>query len=83
MQSPPIKKGRTMKKTAFNFNVNKENAEEFAVIPNEDLQAIAQLVNVITKQMGVLETLLNNAGISQYSFEKHTKTLADVKPTTE
>ena len=72
-----------MKKTAFNFNVNEENAEEFAVIPNEDLQAIAQLVNVITKQMNVLETLLKNSGISEYSFEKHTKTLADVKPTTE
>tara|TARA_R100001460_G_scaffold78987_1_gene119979 strand:- start:11006 stop:11224 length:219 start_codon:yes stop_codon:yes gene_type:complete len=72
-----------MKKTAFNFNVNEENADDFAVIPNEDLQAIAQLVNVITKQMGVLETLLGNAGISMFSFEKHTKTLADVKPTTE
>ena len=72
-----------MKKTAFNFNVNEENAEEFAVIPIEDLMAIAQLVNVMTKQMGVLETLLNNAGISMYSFEKHTKTLADVKPTTD
>ena len=72
-----------MKKTAFNFNVNEENAEEFAVIPHEDLIAIAQLVNVISKQMGVLEVLLGNAGISMYSFEKHTKTLADVKPTTE
>ena len=72
-----------MKKTAFNFNVNEENAEEFAVIPNENLIAIAQLVNVISKQMGVLEVLLGNAGISMYSFEKHTKTLADVKPTTE
>jgi hypothetical protein len=72
-----------MKKTAFNFNVNEENADDFAVIPNEDLQAIAQLVNVITKQMGVLETLLGNAGISMFSFEKHTKTLADVKPTTK
>ena len=72
-----------MKKTAFNFNINEENAEEFAVIPHEDLQAIAQLVKVITKQMNVLETLLKNSGISEYSFEKHTKTLADVKPTTE
>jgi hypothetical protein len=72
-----------MKKTAFNFNVNEENAEEFAVIPHEDLMAIAQLVNVMTKQMGVLEQLLSNAGISMYAFEKQTKTLADVKPTTE
>lgn len=72
-----------MKKTAFNFNVNEENAEEFAVIPHEDLMAIAQLVNVMTKQMGVLEQLLSNAGITMYAFEKHTKTLADVKPTTE
>jgi len=83
LQSPSIPKGKPMKKTAFNFNVNEENADDFAVIPNEDLQAIAQLVNVITKQMGVLETLLGNAGISMFSFEKHTKTLADVKPTTE
>ena len=72
-----------MKKTAFNFNVNEENAEEFAVIPHEALIAIAQLVNVINKQMGVLEQLLNNAGITQYSFEKNTKTLADVKKATE
>jgi len=72
-----------MKKDAFNFNVNEDNAEDFAVIPHEDLQAIAQLVNVINKQMNVLETLLKNSGISEYSFEKHTKTLADVKQTTE
>ena len=68
-----------MKKEAFNFNVNEENKEEFAVIPHEDLIAIAQLVNVISKQMGVLEVLLGNAGITMYSFEKQTKTLADVK----
>lgn len=68
-----------MKKEAFNFNVNEENKEDFAVIPHEDLMAIAQLVNVINKQMNVLETLLGNAGITMYSFEKHTKTLADVK----
>ena len=68
-----------MKKEAFNFNVNEENKEEFAVIPHEDLIAIAQLVNVINKQMAVLETLLGNAGITMYSFEKQTKTLADVK----
>jgi len=68
-----------MKKEAFNFNVNEENKEDFAVIPHEDLMAIAQLVNVINKQMGVLEQLLSNAGITQYSFEKQTKTLADVK----
>jgi len=83
LQSPPIPKGKPMKKTAFNFNIDEDNAEEFAVIPHEDLMAIAQLVNVMTKQMGVLEQLLSNAGISMYSFEKHTKTLADVKPTTE
>ena len=41
-----------MKKTAFNFNVNEENAEEFAVIPHEDLIAIAQLVNVIISRWG-------------------------------
>jgi len=67
-----------MKKEAFNFNVNEDNKEEFAVIPHENLIAIAQLVNVINKQMAVLETLLGNAGITQYSFEKQTKTLADV-----
>jgi len=70
-----------MKKDAYNFNVNETNAEDFAVIPHEDLQAIAQLVNVINKQMNVLETLLKNSGISEYSFEKHTKTLADVTHT--
>jgi len=68
-----------MKKEAYNFNVNEENKADFAVIPHEDLMAIAQLVNVINKQMGVLEQLLSNAGITQYSFEKQTKTLADVK----
>ena len=72
-----------MKKEAFNFNVNEENKEDFAVIPHEDLIAIAQLVNVINKQMGVLEQLLSNAGISMYAFEKHTKTLADVRITTK
>lgn len=68
-----------MKKNAFNFNVTTDNAEDFAVIPHENLQAIAQLVTTINKQMDVLETLLEITGISQYSFEKKTKTLADVK----
>lgn len=68
-----------MKKNAFNFNIDETNAEDFAVIPHEDLQAIAQLVTVINKQMSVLETLLKNTGISEYSFEKQTKTMADVK----
>lgn len=68
-----------MKKDAFNFNVTTDTAEEFAVIPHENLQAIAQLVTVINKQMEVLETLFKNTGITEYSFEKKTKTLADVK----
>ena len=72
-----------MKKDAFNFNITTDNAEEFAVIPHEDLQELAQLVTVISKQMNVLETLLKNSGISEYSFRKHTKTLADVKRTSE
>ena len=68
-----------MKKEAFNFNVTEENKEDFAVIPNEDLIAIAQLVSVMSKQIGVLDTLLKNAGIYEFSFERSTKTLADVK----
>ena len=72
-----------MKKTAFNYNVDKETAEDFAVIPYEDLQAIAMLNHVIGKQVAVMDTMLENIGITQYSFEKKVKTLADVKPTTE
>ena len=72
-----------MKKTAFNYNVDKETAEEFAVVPYESLQAIAMLNHVIGKQVAVLDTMLENMGITQYSFDKKVKTLADVKPTTE
>ena len=68
-----------MKKSAFNYNVDKETAEEFAVVPYEDLQAVAMLSHVIGKQIAVLDTMLENMGITQYSFEKKVKTLADVK----
>lgn len=72
-----------MKKSAFNYNVDKETAEDFAVVPVEDLQAIAMLNHVIGKQVAVLDTLLDNMGITQYSFEKKVKTLADVKAKTD
>jgi len=72
-----------MKKTAFNYNVDKETAEDFAVVPYEDLQAIAMLNHVIGKQVAVLDTMLENMGITQYSFEKKVKTLADVKAKTD
>lgn len=72
-----------MKKSAFNYNVDKETAEDFAVVPFEDLQAIAMLNHVIGKQVAVLDTLLDNMGITQYSFEKKVKTLADVKAKTD
>ena len=47
-----------MKKSAFNYNVDKETAEEFAVVPYEDLQAVAMLSHVIGKQIAVLDTML-------------------------
>ena len=72
-----------MKKSAFNYNVDKETAEDFAVVPFEDLQAVAMLVHVIGKQIAVLDTMLENMGITQFSFEKKVKTLADVKATTD
>ena len=72
-----------MKKSAFNYNVDKETADDFAVVPFEDLQAIAMTVHVIGKQIAVLDTMLENAGITQYSFEKKVKTLADVKGRTD
>ena len=72
-----------MKKSAFNYNVDKETAEEFAVVPYEDLQAVAMLSHVIGKQIAVLDTMLENMGITQYSFEKKVKTLADVKGRTD
>ena len=72
-----------MKKSAFNYNVDKETAEEFAVVPYEDLQAVAMLSHVIGKQIAVLDTMLENMGITQYSFEKKVKTLADVKARTD
>ena len=37
------------------------------------------LNHVIGKQVAVLDTLLENMGVTQYSFEKKVKTLADVK----
>jgi glutamate-1-semialdehyde aminotransferase len=70
-----------MKKSAFNYNVDKETADDFAVVPFEDLQAVAMLVHVIGKQIAVLDTMLENMGVTQYSFEKKIKTLADVKAT--
>ena len=72
-----------MKKSAFNYNVDKETAEDFAVIPYEDLQAVAMLSHVIGKQIAVLDAMLENMGITQYSFEKKVKTLADVKAKTD
>ncbi len=72
-----------MKKSAFNYNVDKETAEEFAVVPYEDLQAVAMLSHVIGKQIAVLDTMLENMGVTQYSFEKKVKTLADVKGRTD
>ena len=68
-----------MKKELITYNITADDMEDFAVIPHENLQAIAQLVTVINKQMNVLETLLENSGITQYSFEKKTKTLHDLK----
>ena len=70
---------RPMKKELITYNITADDMDAFAVIPHENLQAIAQLVTVINKQMGVLETLLENSGITQYSFEKKTKTLHDLK----
>jgi len=72
-----------MKKTAFNYNVDEETAEDFAVVPYEDLQAVAMLSHVIGKQIAVLDTMLENMGVTQYSFEKKVKTLADVKAKTD
>ncbi len=72
-----------MKKSAFNYNVDKETAEDFAVVPYEDLQAVAILSHVIGKQIAVLDTMLENMGVTQYSFEKKVKTLADVKGRTD
>ena len=68
-----------MKKELITYNVSADDMDEFAVIPHENLQAIAQIVHVIDKQIGVLHTLLENAGVTQYSFEKKVKTLKDLK----
>ena len=68
-----------MKKELITYNVSADDMDEFAVIPHENLQAIAQIVHVIGKQIGVLDTLLENSGVTQYSFEKKVKTLKDLK----
>ena len=68
-----------MKKELITYNVSADDMDEFAVIPHENLQAIAQIVHVIDKQVAVLSTLLENAGVTQYSFEKKVKTLKDLK----
>ena len=68
-----------MKKELITYNVSADDMDEFAVIPHENLQAIAQIVHVIDKQVAVLSTLLENAGVTQYSFEKRVKTLKDLK----
>lgn len=68
-----------MKKELITYNVSADDMDEFAVIPHENLQAIAQIVHVIDKQIAVLSTLLENAGVTQYSFEKKVKTLKDLK----
>lgn len=74
-----MKGTKPMKKELITYNITEDDMDAFAVIPHENLQAIAQLVTVIKNQMNVLETLLENSGITQYSFEKKTKTLSDLK----
>lgn len=70
---------RPMKKENFSYNVNEENADQFAVVPHDQLVAIYQMVNTLDTQITVLKTILENAGIDGYSYTKRTKTLADVK----
>lgn len=68
-----------MKKESFDLNVTDENSKDFAVIPHSQLEAIGHLVTAIETQVDVLKKLCDNSGISPYSFERKTKTLADVQ----
>ena len=67
-----------MKKTSYDFNVTSENAEEFAVVPREQLVLIAQSVNMLSNHVKMIDYLLEANGISQWSYDKSVKTIADM-----
>ena len=72
-----------MKKESFDLKVTDENSKDFAVIPHSQLEAIGHLISAIETQVDVLKKLSDNSGITPYSFERKTKTLADVRMTTK
>lgn len=67
-----------MKKTSYDFNVTDENAEDFAVVPREQLVLIAQSVAMLSNHVKMLDSLLDANGISQWSYDKAVKTIADM-----
>ena len=68
-----------MKKENFTFNVTEENAAQFAVVPAEDLQRIAEYVALLRNQLSFLDAQLEALGIK--SWDMQVKTLADIKHT--
>lgn len=67
-----------MNKTSYDFNVTSENADEFAVVPREQLVLIAQSVNMLSNHVSMINNLLDANGITSYSFDKSVKTIADM-----
>lgn len=65
-----------MKKQNYNYNVNEDNAAEFAVVPAADLQNIAEYVRILGNQLSFLDQQLHSMGIRSYDVQ--VKTLADL-----
>ena len=65
-----------MKKENFSYN-----AAQFAVVPAEDLQRIAEYVSLLRNQLSFLDAQLEAIGIK--SWDMQVKTLADMKKHTE
>ena len=68
---------RPMKKENFTYNINEDNANQFAVVPAEDLKRIAEYVSLLRNQLSFLDAQLEALGIR--TWELQVKTLADVK----
>ena len=65
-----------MKKENYSYNVNEDNAAEFAVVPAADLRNIAEYVRILGNQLSFLEQQLQTMGIRTYDVQ--VKTLADL-----
>jgi len=68
-----------MHKNNISYHLNElEDGEKFAVVPLEQLVLIANTVSAVQSQMIVLGDMLEAFGVKRFTYNKGTKTLADL-----